>query len=122
MTIEKLENSFKSLETNLSKINFYFDSVYYCPHYPISGYKNENKNYKISCTCRKPKPGMIIKASKDFNIDLKNSFLIGDSLTDYQTAKAAKVKPIILNKLSDKFIDYKYKNDLNAAAKYIENK
>ena len=122
MTIEKLENSFKSLETNLSKINFYFDSVYYCPHYPISGYKNENKHYKISCTCRKPKPGMIIKASKDFNIDLKNSFLIGDSLTDYQTAKAAKVKPIILNKLSDKFIDYKYKNDLNAAAKYIEHK
>jgi len=51
--------------------------VYYCPHHPdISG----------KCSCRKPNPGMLLDASKDFNIDLKNSLLIGDKERDIQAA------------------------------------
>jgi mannose-1-phosphate guanylyltransferase / phosphomannomutase len=121
ITIDSLEKSFNKLETSLSKINFYFDGIYYCPHYPVSGYKNENKKYKVFCLCRKPQPGMIFKAAKDLNINLKKSYFIGDTLRDYEAAKAANVKPIILNKLNFKIVDYKYKNDLKAAAKYIKN-
>jgi len=120
ITINELEKSFNNLETVLSKSKFYFDGIYYCPHYPISGYKNENKKYKVFCLCRKPKPGMIFKATKDFNINLKKSYFIGDTLRDYEAAKAANVKPIILNKLNFKIVDYKYKNDLTAAVKYIK--
>ena len=122
ITINELEKSFKSLETILSKKSIYFDSIYYCPHYPTSGYKKENKNYKINCSCRKPKPGMILRAKRDFNIDLKKSFFVGDSLKDYMAAKASKVKPIILQKLEKKEVDYIYKKDLLAAIKYIERK
>ena len=121
LTIDALENSFKKLETRLSKNGFYFDDIYYCPHYPKNGYKGENKKYKIKCSCRKPKPGMILSAARKFNIDLKNSFFIGDSLRDYQAAKAAKVNPIILSKLDKSIKDYKYFKNLNAASKYIKN-
>jgi D-glycero-D-manno-heptose 1,7-bisphosphate phosphatase len=56
--------------------------VYYCPHHP---------NYQ-SCECRKPNPGMLKKASKEFNLDLENSFLIGDKDTDINAAKNAGMK------------------------------
>ena len=51
------------------------DKYYYCPHHPDFG-------NKIDCNCRKPKPGMILKALKDFDIDIKESFLVGDKPTD----------------------------------------
>ncbi len=121
LNIDKLENSFRKLETKLSKYSFYFDEIYYCPHYPEIGYKGENKKYKIKCACRKPKPGMILSAAKKYNIDLKNSYFIGDSLRDYQAAKAAKVNPIILKKLDKSIKDYKYLKDLNAASYYVKN-
>ncbi len=54
--------------------------VYYCPHHPdISG----------ECECRKPKPGMILKAKNEFNLDLKNSILVGDSQRDIDSAYRA---------------------------------
>ena len=120
LSLNKLEQSFKALETYLSKKNFYFDGIYYCPHHPETGYKNENKKYKVTCTCRKPKPGMLFKARKDFNIDLKKSYFIGDTLRDYKAAKSARVKSIIVKKLNNNFIDYIYKKDLLQAIKYIK--
>ena len=65
----------------------HIDKVYHCPHHPdISG----------ECDCRKPKPGMLIQAAKDFHVDLKNSILIGDSERDIQAAHAAGVKQTYL--------------------------
>jgi D,D-heptose 1,7-bisphosphate phosphatase len=59
------------------------DGIYYCPHHEkISG----------PCECRKPKPALINKAAKDFDLDLKKSFMVGDSLSDIQTGKNAGVK------------------------------
>ena len=58
----------------------YIDAIYYCPHHPDEGLQK----YKKKCNCRKPKPGMIKKAAKDHNIDLNNSFLIGDKLSDIE--------------------------------------
>jgi len=63
------------------------DQVYHCPHHPdISG----------ECECRKPKPGMLLKAAKDLNIDLENSLLVGDSERDIQAAYAAGLKEAYL--------------------------
>lgn len=50
-----------------------------------------------NCSCRKPKPGMIFKAQKYYNIDLSKSYFVGNSVNDYEAAKAAGVKPIIVN-------------------------
>ncbi|PHR59465.1 MAG: D-glycero-beta-D-manno-heptose-1,7-bisphosphate 7-phosphatase [Arcobacter sp.] len=63
------------------------DQVYHCPHHPdISG----------ECECRKPKPGMLLKAAKDLNIDLEGSILVGDSERDIQAAHAAGLKETYL--------------------------
>ena len=120
ITIKGLQKSFKILETILAKNNFFFDGIYYCPHHPKSGYKGENKKFKINCSCRKPKPGLILKAARDFNIDLKKSFFIGDRIADYRAARSAHVKPIILNKLDNKIVDYKFKPDLREAINFIK--
>ena len=62
------------------------DGVYVCPHHP-----------KTHCTCRKPKPGMLIQAATDLNLDLEKSWLIGDAITDIEAAVAAKVNPILVS-------------------------
>jgi len=63
------------------------NQVYHCPHHPdISG----------ECECRKPKPGMLLQAANDFNIDLENSVLVGDSERDIQAAYAAGLKETYL--------------------------
>ena len=59
--------------------------TFHCPHGPNS-----------NCDCRKPKPGMFIKAKNKYNIDMKNSWMIGDTETDIQAAISAGVKNTIL--------------------------
>lgn len=66
--------------------------VYYCPHHPEHGIGK----YKKDCNCRKPKPGMIQKAVRDFNIDLSNSILIGDKASDVEAGIKAGIKDVRL--------------------------
>jgi D-glycero-D-manno-heptose 1,7-bisphosphate phosphatase len=61
------------------------DGLYLCPHTP-----EEN------CECRKPRPGMLLQAQRELNIDLSRSWMIGDALTDLQAGKAAGVKETML--------------------------
>lgn len=65
------------METLLGKEGVFLDDVFFCPHHPDKGYPEENPAYKIPCECRKPKTGMIEKAAEQFNIDLKESWMIG---------------------------------------------
>ncbi len=64
------------------------DAIYYCPHHPEYG----QTPYKKACNCRKPKPGMLRKAAKEFGIKLSESFVIGDRCIDMQAGKAASCK------------------------------
>lgn len=80
------------LETLLGKQGAKLDAIYYCPHHPENGFKGEVASLKIKCFCRKPKIGLIKKAVKEFNIDLKKSYFIGDTTLDAQTAKNAGIK------------------------------
>ncbi len=68
----------------------YLDAFYYCPHHPDA----KIKAYRIECDCRKPKPGMLLKASQDLNIDLTQSFMIGDRLSDIMAGQKAGCKAI----------------------------
>lgn len=69
--------------------------IYYCPHHPEKKYGG-NLKYRIPCICRKPKPGMLLKACSDFNIDLKKSFMIGDTTRDISAGKNAGCKTILV--------------------------
>lgn len=66
------------MQNDLKKYSAHIDAFYFCPHYPDG-----------VCNCRKPNPGMILEAAEDFNIDLKNSYLIGDSQRDIESGKNA---------------------------------
>lgn len=78
------------MNADLAKYGAHLDGIYYCPHHPTG----KVKEYAIDCDCRKPKPGMLFKAQKDHNIDLKSSYLIGDGVRDVECAEAAGVKGI----------------------------
>lgn len=82
----------KKMETLLAREGAKLDAIYFCPHHPDKGFAGENKKYKIACSCRKPKTGMITRAARDLHIDLKKSVLIGDSTRDAKTAENAGIK------------------------------
>lgn len=89
VTIPELNQIHNKLETELGKNGAYIDGLYYCPHHPHKGYKGEVIELKVDCLCRKPKPGLLLQASRDFNIDLENSWMVGDSEIDIKAGKNA---------------------------------
>lgn len=96
VSFEELDMIHNKMETLLGKEGAYLDAIYFCPHHPHKGYEGERPALKFDCDCRKPKPGMLICASKDFNIDLKKSWMIGDSEIDIKAGKAAKCKTCLI--------------------------
>lgn len=90
--LDELENIHNKMETLLGNEGAYLDGIYYCPHHPHKGYEGEVPELKIECNCRKPKPGMLMKAAEDFNIDLSKSWMIGDGINDILAGKAAGCK------------------------------
>lgn len=58
---------------------------------------------KIDCDCRKPKPGMLLKAAEDFNIDLSQSYMVGDGENDIKAGMAAGCKTVLLNTDGEEF-------------------
>ncbi|KAE9530159.1 D-glycero-beta-D-manno-heptose 1,7-bisphosphate 7-phosphatase [Testudinibacter aquarius] len=68
-----------------------FDGIYYCPHLP-----DGVGEYRQDCDCRKPKPGMLLQAIQELNIDPNRSFMIGDKIEDLMAGKAAGVAHNIL--------------------------
>lgn len=73
----------KILKQNTIKL----DDIYYCPHHP---------EFTGSCDCRKPNPGMILKAQLKYHIDLTNSYMVGDTLNDIQTGRAVRCKTVLV--------------------------
>lgn len=96
-TVEDLRKIHNRLEMLLGEKGAYVDGIYYCPHHPHKGYYGEIAELKIQCNCRKPAPGMIFSAKKDFNIDLTQSYMVGDSEIDVECALNAKCRPIFLS-------------------------
>lgn len=84
VTFEELEQIHNKMETLLGLEGAYLDAIYYCPHHPHKGYEGEVPELKFDCECRKPKPGMLLQAAEDFNIDLSASYMVGDGENDIQ--------------------------------------
>jgi len=87
--IEDVENIHKKLETLLGQDGVYLDDIRFCPHHPDKGYPEENPAYKIPCHCRKPDIGMLTNCAEQYNIDLADSWMVGDTTMDIQTGKNA---------------------------------
>lgn len=92
---DELHEIHRKMETLLGKEGAYIDGLYICPHHPDKGFEGERPEYKIDCDCRKPKPGLLLNAAKDFNIDLSQSIMIGDSDRDVEAGINAGCKSSI---------------------------
>lgn len=97
VTVEQLDEIHNKLETLLGQEGAYLDAFYYCPHHPDKGFPGEIPELKIDCDCRKPKPGMLLKAAEDFNIDLSQSWMIGDDERDMEAGKAAGCQTVLVD-------------------------
>ena len=72
-------------------------SIHYCPHHPEKGHKNEVKELKINCICRKPNTGLFDEFIDKFNPLIKDYFYIGNSQTDVEFGKNIEAKTFIVN-------------------------
>lgn len=96
VTFDQLNEIHNKMETLLGQEGAYLDAIYFCPHHPDNGYEGEIPELKIDCDCRKPKPGMLLKAAKDFNIDLNQSWMVGDVKNDILAGKNAGCKTALI--------------------------
>ena len=108
--VKELEEIHNKMETLLGEKGAYLDAIYYCPHHPDKGYKGEVTELKIDCNCRKPKIGMILQAAEDLNIDIKKSWIIGDSKNDILAGINAGCKTALIGE--DNFGQLKTVNSL----------
>lgn len=91
-SFEELQQIHDKMETELGKHGAFIDALYFCPHHPDKGFEGERPEYKFDCDCRKPKAGLLLQAARDFNIDLSQSYIIGDSDSDVATGITAGCK------------------------------
>ena len=92
--VETLRRINAKLELEVARSQAYFDRIYVCPHHPHRGYDGEVVELKIDCDCRKPKPGLILRACRELNIAAADSWLIGDTSADIGAGSAAGVTTI----------------------------
>lgn len=96
VSFEEMEVIHNKMETLLGKEGAYLDGIYFCPHHPHKGYEGERPELKFDCDCRKPKPGMLMNAAHDFNIDLSQSWMIGDGEVDIKAGQNAGCKTALI--------------------------
>ena len=96
VTVPELQLIHNKMETLLGAEGAYLDAIYYCPHHPHKGYEGEIPELKIDCDCRKPKAGMFFEAAQDFNIDLTQSWMIGDGESDVKAGKTAGCRTVLI--------------------------
>ena len=105
------EKDFKSLSKymleTLESSNILIKDIFFCPHLPNAVIKKYDK----TCSCRKPKSGMIEDAIKKYNIDRENSILIGDSQRDIEAGKSAKIKSFLFK--GDNLYNFVLENIIN---------
>ena len=116
VTFHDVDEVHKRLETELGNEKAYLDGIYFCPHHPEKGFPGEVAELKIDCGCRKPKPGMLLRAKEDFNIDLQSSWMIGDRDSDMQAGKNAGCRTILVgDTISGSTVaDYRFSSLLEA--------
>ncbi len=111
----QIHNKMKGI---LNQNGIILDDIFYCPHHP---------DFTGACDCRKPKPGLILKAQRQYNIDLQTSYMVGDTLSDIETGHAANCKTVLVltgygleerNKMFSTKPDYVFENLLEFAKNF----
>lgn len=86
---QDIDSLHQQVDADLQKQGAHIDAYYYCPHHPEHGEVRD-------CDCRKPEPGMLLRAAAEHDIDLLKSFMIGDKVSDVEAGLNAGVIPILV--------------------------
>ncbi len=105
----------ETMNSRLKARGAHIDAFYYCPHHPNATLGQ----YRIKCTCRKPEPGMIFRASKEHGIDLGRSVMIGDTTQDVMAGNRAGVRTILVRTGHGGRDPWQYKCEYDWAAKNL---
>ena len=87
-----VEQVHAKLLASISEAGARLDAIYYCPHHPSEG----TPPWRAACECRKPKPGMILRAAREHGIDLQRSYVVGDSVVDIEAGAVTGVPGILV--------------------------
>jgi D-glycero-D-manno-heptose 1,7-bisphosphate phosphatase len=110
LTLPELEAVNQRLAELLAAEGARWDALYFCPHHP-SGTPGVPSEFVRTCDCRKPKPGLLLRAATELGLDLKTSWMVGDGLNDIEAGQAAGCRTILLTKLKveqiERYLDVK---------------
>ena len=87
-TSREVDNLHDFMQKGLAELGAHIDAFYYCPHHP----EGTVKEFSVKCSCRKPEPGLILRACEDFKINPKRAIMLGDTERDIGAAKSAGLK------------------------------
>lgn len=103
------EDALQNLEIELQRLlesyGVVLDAIYFCPHHP----NGKVTRFAVECMCRKPNPGMLLRAAADFEIDLNCSWMIGDILNDVEAGHRAGCRTILIDNGNE--TEWKYSPD-----------
>lgn len=98
-TLKKLYDINTYMISKLQKEDVYIDDIFMCPHYTKELPLTKEKFLIKNCNCRKPKPGLILRALRKYNVDMGKSFMIGDSCTDVKAGSEVGLQTVFLGDL-----------------------
>ncbi len=87
-----LDEVHEKMTRQLAEKGAHVDGIYYCPHHPEA----KEEQFRVACNCRKPKPGLVLQAAEDMNLDPRQSFVVGDRWSDIKTAANCGAKSILV--------------------------
>ena len=95
MTQKLLDEMDQKMHSELASFGAHLDGVYYCLHHPEAVVDE----FRKKCDCRKPKPGLLLKGKVEFDLDLRESYMVGDGLTDIQAGQAIGCRTVLLGRM-----------------------
>jgi len=107
-TLEELEKMNSKIRRALAKGGTRLDGEYYCLHHPEAIIKK----YRVVCDCRKPKPGLLLRAAAENGLDLKKSYFVGDGLIDVEAGRRAGCRTILVGHMSTFLTDLMEKENV----------
>src|SRR6266550_4687480 len=89
---DMVQNIHRRMTDELTASGATLDAIYYCAHHPLVG----DPPYRLDCDCRKPKPGLLLRAAREFDIDLSDSWMVGDRYSDIELGANAGVRSALV--------------------------
>lgn len=94
-TVDVLHQMDDKMTRELEAQGAHLDAIYYCLHHP----DGENSEYRVSCLCRKPLPGLLLQAADNFDLDLWHCYMVGDNLSDIKAGRSAGCRTLLIGRM-----------------------